>query len=163
MFSIPQEMTCNTPLHLEIWNWLISPPDDKLWTSPAGTARRGPRQWLHPWWSWRQYISQNDWSYRCGWFWRYQKLRGKYVFWSNKGGFRRPWKQVYDFMLCSYPPRWGLLQESAAQSRSVVHLQQPGTATSAWCSQFSLLLILHCQGNEELSIILILSSMHSLH
>lgn len=59
------------------------------------------------------------------------------------------WRLSYHFMFCSYPPKWGSLQESAARSRSAGRSLQPGIAAWAWCSQFSLLLILHWWGKMK--------------
>lgn len=84
--SLPQEnLTCTMSLLLlyKIFSKPIFPPDDRLWTSPAGTAQCGPLQWPHPWWSWHQCTSQNDWSYHFEWFWHYQRLRRKRIFYQS--------------------------------------------------------------------------------
>lgn len=74
---------CNHKENL-IWSRLLLlqifiPPDDKLWTFPAGIAQCEPLWWRRPPWSWCQCTSQNDWSYHFVLFWRCQKLRGKSI------------------------------------------------------------------------------------
>lgn len=73
--------------------------------------------------------------------------------WGEKVSFTQVRQDSADYMcytldFCSYPPRWGLLQESVALSRSAGHLLQPGTAALVWCSQSSLLLTHHWGGKQ---------------
>lgn len=70
---------CTASLLLQIFRQPFFSPDDRLWTSPEGIAQRGPLRWPHPWWSWCQCTSRNDWSCHFGLFWHYQRLGRKQI------------------------------------------------------------------------------------
>lgn len=140
---------CTALLLLHIFRQPVFSPDDRLWTSPAGIAQRGPLRWPHPWWSWCQCTSRNDWSCHFGLFWHFQRLGRKQTRLKGDSTDYEDRLQFYLLAFSSYPPGSGSLQESAARSRSAGRSLQPGTAAWAWCSQFSLLLTPHWWGKQR--------------
>ncbi len=118
-------------LLLQIFSQPVFPPDDKLGTSPVGTAQCGPLQWPHPWWNWCQCTSQNDWSYHSEWFWHYQRLRRKNIFYQSRSSERR---DPVDYEDCLITLHWCFAHTLQDWVRFKNLLLNPGVL-AAHCSQ----------------------------